>query len=65
VCYPQNPMGPDRLARWMPGTYSNVTVVLGPDFTIDYPGTLPVGVSLSRDWSICERARADWFTSHA
>jgi hypothetical protein len=65
VCYPETPIGSDRLTRWMPGTYSNVTVVLGPDFTIEYPGTLPPGVSLSRDWSICDQARAGWLTTHA
>jgi hypothetical protein len=62
VCYQETPIGPDRLKNWMPGTYQNVTIVLGPgfdgdgdgDFTdLDHPGTLPPGVRQTRDWSLC------------
>ena len=62
VCYQETPIGADRLTNWMPGTYENVTIVLGPgfdgdrdgDFTdLDHPGTLPRGVTQTRDWSLC------------
>jgi hypothetical protein len=62
VCYSETPIGSHRLLNWMPGTYSNVTIVLGPGFDgdgdgdltdLDYPGTLPSGVTQTRDWSLC------------
>jgi len=62
VCYEETPIGDDRLTNWMPGTYENVTVVLGPGFDgdhdgdvtdLDHPGTLPPGVTQTRDWSRC------------
>jgi hypothetical protein len=65
VCYPETPIGPDRLLNWMPGTYDNVTIVLGSGFDgdgdgdytdLDYPGTLPPGVAETRDWSLCDAA---------
>src|SRR5919198_882423 len=49
----------------MPGTYDNVTIVLGPGFdgdgdgdysALDYPGTLPPGVVRTRDWAPCDAA---------
>ena len=63
VCYSETPIGPERLANWMPGTYENVTIVLGPGFDgdgdgdltdLDHPGTLPAGVTQTRDWSLCD-----------
>lgn len=63
VCYSETPIGPERLANWMPGTYENVTIVLGPGFDgdgdgdltdLDHPGTLPPGVTQTRDWSLCD-----------
>ena len=62
ICYPETPIAPDRLTNWMPGTYENVTIVLGPRFDgdgdgdvtdLDHPGTLPPGVTQTRDWSLC------------
>jgi hypothetical protein len=46
------------------GTYSNVTVVLGPDFEGRYPGRLPDGVDVTRDVSIWRRARRAWLEAH-
>jgi IPT/TIG domain len=63
VCYSETPIGPQRLENWMPGTYENVTIVLGPAFDgdgdgdtsdLDHPGTLPPGVTQTRDWSLCD-----------
>jgi hypothetical protein len=63
VCYTETPIAPDRLTNWMPGTYDNVTIVLGPSFDgngdgdvkdLDYPGDLPEGVRQTRDWSRCD-----------
>lgn len=63
VCYSETPIAPDRLTNWMPGSYQDVTIVLGPAFDgdgdgdvtdLDHPGTLPNGVTQTRDWSLCE-----------
>jgi hypothetical protein len=64
VCYPENPMSPSRLRIFPPGHYSNVRLVLGSDFVGRYPGPRPAGVTVTRDWSVCERARADWLRRH-
>jgi hypothetical protein len=65
VCYSETPIAPDRLTNWMPGSYENVTIVLGPGFDgdgdgdvtdLDYPGALPAGVTQTRDWSPCDAA---------
>ena len=62
VCYPENPMTPSRLRIFPPGHYSNVRLVLGTDFTGRYPGHRPAGVTVTRDWSICDTARAKWLS---
>jgi IPT/TIG domain-containing protein len=63
VCYSETPIAPERLMNWMPGTYENVTIVLGPGFDgdgdgdltdLDHPGTLPPGATQTRDWSLCD-----------
>ena len=46
------------------GTYSNVTVILGPGFVGDYPVALPPGVTVTRDVSIFADARDAWLTAH-
>ena len=64
ICYPENPMSPSRLRIFPPGTYSRVEIVLGPDFVGRYPGRRPAGVTVSRDWSLCGAAKADWLSKH-
>ena len=64
VCYPENPMSPSRLRIFPPGHYSNVRLVLGSDFVGRYPGHRPAGVTVTRDWSVCEAARAHWLSRH-
>lgn len=64
VCYPENPMSPSRLRIFPPGRYSSVEIVLGPDFVGRYPGRRPAGVTVSRDWSLCRTAKADWLSKH-
>jgi hypothetical protein len=46
-----------------PGIYQNVTLIwLGPG---DYPGKLPPqGVTVTRDRTVWDRARADWLARH-
>jgi len=55
------------------GVYENVTVVLGPGFDgdadgdvtdLDYPVSLPVGVTQSRDISLFTAARDAWLAAH-
>ena len=64
LCYTENPISPDRLQIWPNGTKQNVRIVLGPDFVGAYPGTLPAGVTVSRDWSICTSAVDNWKVAH-
>lgn len=73
VCYEETPIASERLDNWMPGTYEDVTIVLGPRFDgdgdgdvtdLDHPRPLPQGVTLSRNWSLCASARADWLSRH-
>lgn len=67
VCYTEDPMSsPDKLGLWMPGTYRNVRIVLGADFTLDESrfGSLPAGVTVTRDWSVCTDARDAWLAAH-
>jgi hypothetical protein len=64
VCYPENPMSPSRLRIFPPGHYSNVRIVLGSDFVGRYPGPRPAGVTVTRHWSVCETARANWLRRH-
>ena len=48
-----------------PGSYSNVTIVLGPDFEGRYPGELPDGVDVTRTVSVWGRARRAWLEAHS
>jgi hypothetical protein len=47
-----------------PGSYSKVTIVLGPDFEGRYPSALPDGVDVTRDVGVWRRARRDWLEAH-
>ena len=47
-----------------PGSYSNVTIVLGPDFEGRYPSRLPNGVDVTRRVSVWGRARRAWLEAH-
>ena len=58
----------ERMGRWMPGTYENVTVVLGAGWTdaqaAQFP-PVPSGVTVSRDWQgWCINAAAAWRAAH-
>jgi hypothetical protein len=73
ICYEETPIGPERLRNWMPGSYENVTIVLGQRFDgdgdgdvtdLDHPTPLPAGVTQERDWARCESARTDWLSRH-
>ena len=46
------------------GTYSHVTLVLGPDFQGSYPGSLPHGVKVTRKMSVWGKARRAWLKAH-
>ena len=43
-----------------PGTYEDVTIVLGPDFEGTWPVALPPGVIVTRDTSVFTDARDAW-----
>jgi hypothetical protein len=47
-----------------PGAYSNVTLVLGPDFEGRYPGDLPIGVDVTRRMRVWRNARHAWLKAH-
>ena len=64
VCLTENPMTTDRQTIWPAGDKENVRIVLGADYVGSYPGTLPSGVTVSRDWSICTDARDAWLAAH-
>jgi hypothetical protein len=42
------------------GAYSNVTLVLGPNFNGSYPTELPTGVRVTRDMEVWRLARQSW-----
>ena len=46
------------------GNYSNVTLVLGPNFDGPYPTALPKGVHTTRDMSVWKDARSTWLNTH-
>jgi len=46
------------------GTYSHVTLVLGPDFIGRYPGPLPDGVKTTRHMRVWREARNAWIADH-
>lgn len=64
VCYGEVPISPERLEIWPRGTYRNVRIVLGSGFGGPYPGRLPSGVSISRDWSQCTAGAQSWRAAH-
>lgn len=64
LCYTENPITPSRLQIWPPGTKENVRIVLGPDFIGSYPGTLPAGVTTTRDMSVYTDAANAWKAAH-
>ena len=47
-----------------PGSYRDVTLVLGPDFRGSYPGRLPSGVDVTRRMSVWRQARSRWLRTH-
>lgn len=47
------------------GTYSNVTLVLGPDFKGRYPTALPNGVRVTRKMRVWRQARRAWLDAHS
>jgi hypothetical protein len=47
-----------------PGSYRNVTLVLGPNFQGRYPGRLPSGVVVTRRMSVWRQARSRWLRTH-
>jgi hypothetical protein len=46
------------------GTYSNVILVLGPDFEGRYRTSLPDGVKVTRDLRVWRKARSAWLDVH-
>lgn len=46
------------------GTYSHVTLVLGPDFVGRYRTPLPDGVKVSRKLAVWRKARRAWLDTH-
>lgn len=56
---------PTSDGEFPPGSYSNVTIVLGPDFEGRYPSDLPDGVAITRRVSVWGRARRAWLEDHA
>ncbi len=49
---------------WPRGTYTNVTVVLGPSYPPLRPSYLPASVAVTRDMTVWETARAAWVAAH-
>jgi len=43
-----------------PGTYEDITIVLGPDFEGSWPVPLPAGVTVTRDMTVFTDARDAW-----
>lgn len=52
-----------RASNWEKGTYNNVTLIWGGSGS--YPGTKPPpGVTVTKDKTIYDKARASWFKRH-
>jgi hypothetical protein len=50
---------------WPPGTYTNVTVILGPNYvTSTVPSYLPASVTVTSDTTIWHSARQLWLATH-
>jgi hypothetical protein len=47
-----------------PGTYRDVTLVLGPGYTGPYRVPLPAGVTVTRDVSVWDAAQDAWLAAH-
>jgi hypothetical protein len=60
----ENPEGSTGTMVWPNGVYENITLILGPGFVGDYPVPLPAGVTVTRDTSIYDAARASWLVAH-
>src|SRR5262249_38910549 len=58
------PTSGNSAAKFMPGTYHNVTIVLADSFQGDYPFAPPPGVTITRDRSIYDRAVQAFFDAH-
>lgn len=55
---------PTSSSPFPPGDYSNVTLVLGPDFEGRYEGDLPRGVDTTRRMRVWRSARRAWLEAH-
>jgi hypothetical protein len=75
ICYRETPLslGSSSFDEWPRGDFDDVTVVLGPAYDgdqdgsfrdRDHPGRAPRGVAVTRDWSVCNRARSAWLDAH-
>jgi len=63
-CMYENPITPSRIQIRPPGTWTNVTFVLGPGWVGANP-SVPAGATVSRDWQgLCLNARDAWLASH-
>jgi len=63
-CMYENPISPGRINIRPPGTWTNVTFVLGPGWVGANP-SVPAGATVSRDWQgLCLNARDAWLAAH-
>lgn len=63
-CMYENPISPGRIGIRPPGTWTNVTFVLGPGWVGPNP-SVPAGATVSRDWQgLCLDARDAWLAAH-
>ena len=63
-CLYENPITPSRIGIRPPGTWTNVTFVLGPGWVGADPA-VPAGATVSRDWQgKCINAAAAWKAAH-
>ena len=63
-CMYENPISPSRINIRPPGTWTNVTFVLGPGWVGANP-SVPAGATVSRDWQgLCLNARDAWLAAH-
>ena len=76
ICYRETPisLGSSSFDEWPRGRFRGVTIVLGPGYDgdgdgrlgeLDHPGERPSGITLSREWSACGRARDAWLDERA
>ena len=63
-CLYENPITPSRIGIRPPGTWTNVTFILGPGWVGADPN-VPAGATVSRDWQgKCVNAAAAWRAAH-